>query len=237
VERGNGKDGRQPLTRERICEAALEAIDRDGLDCLSMRSLAQSLGIKASSLYYHFPSKEALLTGVAESVYTKLQQWPDNGGWQDRIREAFLELRRFIESHPNAAPLLTRDLPYSPVARERAADLMSVLCRSGHDVGASATLIGNLVAFLVGHSLLAVWLEEEARVRLVPDHNNGDGDGRYSWLGEVLHFTPVSADGTTFDSDADLQMHLLKSGDISKTFAHDSFAAGLDALIQGLVKP
>jgi AcrR family transcriptional regulator len=60
---------KERLTKDRICEVALQAIDADGLESLSPRSLARALGVKASSLYYHFDSKEELLTGVAEHLY------------------------------------------------------------------------------------------------------------------------------------------------------------------------
>ena len=105
------------LTRDLICEAALEAIDEAGLESVSMRMLANALGVKASSLYYHFGSKDQLMTGVAEFLYRKLGRPPGGGDWADQVKGTFVQLRDFIQAHPNAAPLLVRDLACSPVAK------------------------------------------------------------------------------------------------------------------------
>lgn len=160
MDEGNAGGNRERLTKDRICEVALQAIDAGGLESMSMRSLARALGVKASSLYYHFDSKEELLTGVAEYLYRRLGRPPSTGIWSEQVRGTFVQLYEFIQGHPNAAPLLLRDLAYSPVARKRANVLLRIVARAGLDTNASASLISNLVALLVGHTLLSVWLRE-----------------------------------------------------------------------------
>jgi len=59
---------REPLTRLRIVELALDIIDAEGLAALNMRRLAAAAGVKPMSLYHHFPNKEAILGEVAESI-------------------------------------------------------------------------------------------------------------------------------------------------------------------------
>jgi AcrR family transcriptional regulator len=56
------------LTRERIIASAVELIEREGVDAVSMRRIAAQLGTGVMSLYNHVPSKSALLDGVAEVV-------------------------------------------------------------------------------------------------------------------------------------------------------------------------
>ncbi|MCL5736794.1 MAG: TetR/AcrR family transcriptional regulator [Actinobacteria bacterium] len=214
--------GREPLSRDRICEAALEAIDSDGLDCLSMRALADALGVKASSLYYHFSCKEALLTGVAEFLYRRLGRPPEDGEWDDQVKGTFLQLHDFVRSHPNAAPLLLRDLAYSPIAKKRAGVLMKLLGRAGLDPEVSATLIGNLVALLVGHTLLDVWVQQDGLSGVFDEPRGaGDSPGGFGvqsarpWVQKVLDgggYGPTS--GRSSESNA-------------------GFLAGLDALIKG----
>jgi TetR/AcrR family transcriptional regulator, tetracycline repressor protein len=169
LDRGNGGGTREPLTRDRICEAALEAIDEAGLESVSMRMLASALGVKASSLYYHFESKDELMTGVAEFLYRTLGRPPSEGEWAYQVKGTFIQLQDFIQMHPNAAPLLVRGLAYSPAAKKRANVLLRMICRGGLNPAASASLVSNLVALLVGHSLLALWVEREA--------GSTDGDG------------------------------------------------------------
>jgi len=162
VDAGNGVGVKERLTRDRICEVALEAIDETGLESLSMRTLASALGIKASSLYYHFENKDELLTGIAEFLYRKLGTPPTEVDWTEQVKGTFVQLWDFIQTHPNAAPLLVRDLAYSPVAKKRANVLLKLVSRAGLDPSASASLISSLVALLVGHTYLSLWVREEA---------------------------------------------------------------------------
>jgi AcrR family transcriptional regulator len=258
----SGENGREPLSRDRICEAALDAIDQGGLEAVSMRHLAAALGVKASSLYYHFESKEALMTGVAEFLYKKLGRPPAGGEWVDQVRGTFLQLREFIESHPNAAPLLIRDLARSPVARKRANVLLRLLSRAGLDEDVSATLMTNLVALLVGHSLLAVWMQGE----LQPaggDGAGGDGESGYgyssdpprTWVQRVLELIPDDTAEFEISADQLLGKSLpLITTDIAAPMAFGqgpgvtmidpiadpapraSFLLGLDALIKGFTR-
>ena len=145
---GGGNGGTQGrLTRDLICEAALGAIDEAGLESVSMRMLAGSLGVKASSLYHHFGSKDELMTGVAEFLYRKLGRPPDGGDWADQVKGTFVQLRDFIQAHPNAAPLLVRDLACSPVAEKRASVLLRIVCRAGVDPITSASLVATWLPF------------------------------------------------------------------------------------------
>lgn len=191
--RPNGDGHREPLTRDRICETALEVIDEVGLESVSMRMLASALGVKASSLYYYFASKDELMTGVAEFLYRKLGRPPSSDDWADQVKGTFLQLRDFIQTHPNAAPLLVRDLAYSPVAKKRANVLLRIVCRAGLDPITSASLVSNLVALLVGHSMLALWVEEEAGVTERTGGEAGTGaDPSRAWVRKM--FRPESRD-------------------------------------------
>ena len=208
VNGGNGEGAKERLTRDRICEVALEAIDETGLESLSMRTLASALGVKASSLYYHFESKDELLTGVAEFLYRKLGTPPTRGEWTDQVKGTFVQLRDFIQAHPNAAPLLVRDLAYSPVAKKRANVLLKLVSRAGLDTGTSASLISNLVALLVGHTYLSLWVREEA------------GPTNGAWRGDGLD-APTRLPGTAGSGDAPADTDT----DGSRVWVHKLFPA------------
>ena len=68
-----GEAVRQPLTRQRVLDAAVRVVDGEGLGALTMRRLGRELGVEAMSLYRHVPSKEALLDGVVETVLGELE--------------------------------------------------------------------------------------------------------------------------------------------------------------------
>jgi AcrR family transcriptional regulator len=179
----NGGLAKGRLSRDLICETALKAIDEVGLEEVSMRMLASALGVKASSLYYHFGSRDELMTEVAEFLYRRLGQPPSGDDWAEQVKGTFVQLRDFIQVHPNAAPLLVRDLARSPVAKKRANVLLKLVCRTGMDPVASATLLSNLVALLVGHTLLALWMKEETGATAeVGGGHAGDGDVSRVWV-------------------------------------------------------
>jgi AcrR family transcriptional regulator len=58
-----------PLTRAEIAQAALEMVDRDGVDRFSMRRLADSLGVTTMAVYHHFENKAEILQGAADQVW------------------------------------------------------------------------------------------------------------------------------------------------------------------------
>jgi AcrR family transcriptional regulator len=98
---------RSPLTRDRVLAAALELADRDGLPALTMRRLADDLGVEAMSIYYHLPSKEAILDGLVEVAFGEIET--EVGGfaltatpasWKAALRERILAARRVMLRHP-----------------------------------------------------------------------------------------------------------------------------------------
>ena len=101
-------DERIPLTRQRIVEAALRYIDDRGLDALSMHKLGAELGVKGMSLYNHVASKDDLLDGVVELLWSEVESAaPTRDDWREGFRLFAHALRDVVRRHPNAAPLIT----------------------------------------------------------------------------------------------------------------------------------
>lgn len=154
-------EARERLTRGRIYRAALAIIDREGIGSLSMRSLAKELGVKAGSLYYYFEGKGELLDGLADSLYSRLGAFvAHDRGWTDNLEAVFLELQRLVDEHPRVAPLLLRRLVGSPGAGQRAEALLRTVSDVEMDPQDRAMLVRNLVALLLGHSLMLAWQDD-----------------------------------------------------------------------------
>lgn len=100
-----GSKGRQSLTRARILHAGLQVIDQEGLEALTMRKLAQDLGVDPMSLYRHFANKEALLAGLAEVLWAEVAA-PDDSGWEAILRSLAHAVRSVAHAHPHAYILL-----------------------------------------------------------------------------------------------------------------------------------
>ncbi|HET8936789.1 MAG TPA: TetR/AcrR family transcriptional regulator [Polyangiales bacterium] len=94
-----------PLSRERILQTALQLADRGGLDSISMRKLAQALGVEAMSLYNHVSSKDDVLDGIADLVVSEIEVPEIGGDWRLALRKRAISAHTVLRSHP-WSPLL-----------------------------------------------------------------------------------------------------------------------------------
>ena len=114
------KPNQPTLTRDQILEAAMTIVDRDGLDRLSMRRLADEVGMSPMSLYYHVPNKSALYDLILDAVMSDVDLSGDDPSQpiEQRVIAAGLALRAALLEHPNAGPLaLSRSLHTVPQLR------------------------------------------------------------------------------------------------------------------------
>ncbi len=106
---------RKPLTRDAIVDAALVVLEREGIQGLSMRKLAQELDAGAASLYWHVGDKEELLSLLLDRIVgeTRVPD-PDPEHWQDQVRAMAREARRLMKSRRDAAQLSMGRIPTGP---------------------------------------------------------------------------------------------------------------------------
>ncbi|HWC70823.1 MAG TPA: TetR/AcrR family transcriptional regulator C-terminal domain-containing protein [Actinomycetota bacterium] len=96
---------REPLTRDRIVEAALHVMDQEGLDAVSMRRVARDVGVEAMSLYHHVRDKEDLLDGICARVMCEFRYPDEDRPWIEVARDGAREWRRVLRAHPNVIAL------------------------------------------------------------------------------------------------------------------------------------
>ncbi|MFD6550226.1 TetR/AcrR family transcriptional regulator [Streptomyces sp. NPDC058398] len=90
-----------PLTEDGIYSMALQLIDADGVEALTMRKLATALDANPMSLYHHVPNKDAVLRGVTERVGSRFRTPErEDAPWQDRLRQLALDFRQLAHRHP-----------------------------------------------------------------------------------------------------------------------------------------
>jgi TetR/AcrR family tetracycline transcriptional repressor len=99
---------RSSLTSQEIARAGLAMVERDGLDGLSMRRLADGLGVQAASLYWHVHSKDHLLDLMTGEMFggLKLPCAAPGGTWRDGLRELSAAYYRFLLSHRDAGRIV-----------------------------------------------------------------------------------------------------------------------------------
>jgi AcrR family transcriptional regulator len=97
---------RVPLSRERVLGAAVALADAGGVDALSMRKLAQELGVVPMALYKHVTNKDELLDGMVDVVVGEIDPPPSGPDWKAAIRQRVLSARRALLRHPWASRVI-----------------------------------------------------------------------------------------------------------------------------------
>lgn len=148
---------RAKLNRARIVEAALEIMDREGLEALSMRRVAREVGVEAMSLYHHVADKDDLLDGVCARVMTDFRiPERDERPWNERARHGAREWRRVLKSHPNVIALFAeRSKPMTDVDALRPMEYaLSLIMESGADEREAVQVFNVMGGFIMGFVMM-----------------------------------------------------------------------------------
>ncbi|MFC4396836.1 MULTISPECIES: TetR/AcrR family transcriptional regulator C-terminal domain-containing protein [Micrococcaceae] len=147
------------LSRDIVLAKALELVDAEGLEALSMRRLGQELGRDPMSLYRYAENRAALLDGVAELVLDQLSIDAGDPDWKAQLRVLAHELRGLALEHPNVVPLLvTRPLStplgLRPLGTLRPLEqILSLLVAAGFKPADALHVYRAYYGFLYGHIL------------------------------------------------------------------------------------
>jgi AcrR family transcriptional regulator len=144
---------KRPLTREAILDAAIELLDRHGLEAVSMRRLGAAVGVEAMSLYNHVPSKEALFDGIHERILLSLDPPTSARTWQSFTRHQAQALHRVLLAHPNAIPLFATRPAATPAAIKRLDRYLEVLLRAGFKPLNALSIVQLIAQLVVGHAM------------------------------------------------------------------------------------
>jgi AcrR family transcriptional regulator len=109
---------RIPLSRDRVLAAAVELADEGGIEAVTMRRLAQQLGVEAMSLYYHVANKDEVLDGMIDAVMTELNTAvaavETDSDWKSGVRGRILTAREVLLRHKWAPGVLESRINMSP---------------------------------------------------------------------------------------------------------------------------
>jgi len=197
---GPTQGDRTPLSVARIASCALALADELGLESVSMRRLAERLGVEAMSLYYHVPSKAALLDAMANELGRELPE-PPPGPWRDCLTAVGRAWRDLARRHPGGFVLLATRSTTGTALLERGAILLDRLQSAGFSAPASARAITSFFTSLNGFLLAA---GAPALLRDVPEIHADEA---------VLEaagpsFASVPAEAWSLSTDASFEFHL-----------------------------
>jgi AcrR family transcriptional regulator len=190
---------RAGLGSEQVLAAARELVLSHGTEPLTMRRLADHLGVAPNTLYSHYPNKAALMDAVLDSLLGDIEL-PDLTGvdWRDGLVLIMDESRKLLLSHTDLLPLLFSRPMRGPNVVRLAEASLSLLARGGVDGPKAVLALRALLMLTFG------WVAIEAPRRLEPDPASrqaetyvaysGPGAGpRMAELGDPLSRQPPEA--------------------------------------------
>ena len=139
------------LTKTSVVDSALDLLREAGLPGMSMRTLATRLGVQPSALYWHVPSKQALLTAVAERVLATMGPVGAAGSAAGELRAIGTALRAAVTGVPDGAEIVALGLAAGAV--NPVAEVVEAACTRHGLGGRAAGLTTALTAYVLGLSL------------------------------------------------------------------------------------
>ena len=144
---------RTPLTRQRVLRAAVALADRGGVGALSMRKLAQELGVEAMSLYHHVANKDDVLDGIVDVVFGEIELPTGEAGWEAAMRRRAISAREALRRHPWATGLMeSRSTPGPATLRHHDA-VLGILRNAGFPLELAAHAYSLLDSYIYGFAL------------------------------------------------------------------------------------
>jgi len=142
------------LTRSRIIATAIELIEADGIEAVTMHRLATELGCSLISLYSYVPSTSALLDGVGHQVMSAVKTSPmPNECWQERLLAQARAFRSVAREHPRCTMLAISRPPTSARMARPAEAALAALRDAGFADQDAVWILRTLLAYIVGSIL------------------------------------------------------------------------------------
>jgi AcrR family transcriptional regulator len=157
-EAGNVEPLHTPLDRSRIEAAAVGVLQREGLANVSMRKIADELGVKAASLYYHVKDKDELHRWLAERIGAEAGLPDPSLPWREQIRLWAASFRQALNRYRDAAVIMGATIAATPARLAHIEFLFRLLTETGFGDNQIPWLASMLRNYVVGFA------DEESRL-------------------------------------------------------------------------
>src|SRR6188472_367547 len=151
-----GKDSpkkRVPLSRERVLQSAVAIADTAGIGSLTIRSLAQRLGVKPMSIYYYVPNKSAILDGIVDLVFSEIELPATDDDWRSELVRRANSARQVLSRHHWAIGLMESRTSPGPATLRHNDAILGTLRRAGFSVEMTAHAYALLDSYVYGFAL------------------------------------------------------------------------------------
>ncbi len=214
-----GGPAKAPLTREAIVDAAMAILDAEGLDAVSMRSVADRLGTGPASLYAHVSGKDEVLALMLDRVIGEVDlPAPDPERWKEQLRQGMIAMHRVLTAHRDIARVAIGEIPTGHNALASMEVFLGIMLAGGLPPQVAAYAADVLPLYVV-----ATAYEDSVRANAMGLRTEEEALAYFEGIHE--YFAALPAD--RFPVLNGLLPELTES-------EGDRFAFGLDLMIEGL---
>jgi len=208
---------RVPLSRDRVLAGAITVADAGGIGALTIRTLAQELGVKPMSVYHYVANKDEIIDGIVDLVYAEIDLPVPGGDWRTEMRRRAHSARRVLGKHPWATPLLQSRLNPGPATLRHHNAFIATLRAAGFSVELTAHAFALIDSYVFGFAL-----SENA----LPIHGP---DSVADTAASMMHFFDAEA----YPSLLEFTMEHIMRPDYD---FGEEFSYGLDLILDGLAR-
>jgi len=148
-----GTTERVPLSRDRVLAGAISVADTGGIGALTIRTLAQELGVKPMSVYHYVANKDEIIDGIVDLVYAEVDLPVPGRDWRTEMRRRANSARRVLAGHPWATPLLQSRVKPGPATLRHHNAFIATLRAAGFSIGLTAHAFALIDSYVFGFAL------------------------------------------------------------------------------------
>jgi AcrR family transcriptional regulator len=205
---------RDPLNKERVFQTAVRLADEAGVASLSMRKLADRLGVQAMSLYHHVANKNEVISGMVDHVFSEIALPARETPWKLAMQQRAVSARVVLTRHPWAIGLMDSRANPGPATLAHHDAVIGCLREGGFSIGMAAHAFSVLDSYIYGFTLQELSLPFSA-----PDELEAVADSILEGAAETYPYMTEM-----------IVAHALKTG---YSYA-DEFMFGLELILEGL---
>lgn len=205
--------GRLPLSRDRVLSGAVAIAGESGIASLTIRSLAQALGVKPMSIYYYVANKDELLDGIVDLVFDQIELPSTSGPWREELRRWAHSARRVLTRNSWAIALLESRATPGPATLRHHDRIIGVLREAGFSVPMTAHAYALLDSYVYGFAIQesALPFNRTTAAPAVAAISQSFRDGDYPYLTE-LAAEHVLRPGYDFGDEFELGLAIILDG-------------------------
>jgi AcrR family transcriptional regulator len=179
-----------PLSRERILIAAILLADQGGIESLSMRKIAQGLGVQAMSLYNHVAKKDDLLDGIVDIVIGEIEVPDLDIDWQTAMRRRANSAHQVLLRHPWATMPIVSRINVGPAMLRYVDATLGCLIEAGFSVEMADAASNTIDSHVYGFTLQELNFPFEAAEysQVAREYVPNIPAGKYPYLNRIANY-------------------------------------------------